>query len=129
MQAHKWRRFYGQQADDSNGGEAGGCLPGKGQFRAEVTGGVRAACEELESSKVRVLVRRCKTDLPQEAVEETLEKFPDLRGIYMANLSISGCCAAIQRAGKTGRAICRYCCGTICGTPWNLGNSRSKSIS
>ena len=41
----------------------------EGQFRAEVTEGVRQACEELEESKVRVLVRRCETDLPQEAVE------------------------------------------------------------
>ena len=41
----------------------------EGQFRSEVTEGVRQACEELEESKVRVLVRRCETDLPQEAVE------------------------------------------------------------
>ena len=41
----------------------------EGQFRAEVTEGVRQACEELEESKVRVLVRTCETDLPQEAVE------------------------------------------------------------
>lgn len=203
----------------------------EGQFRTEVTEGVRRACEELEESKVRVLVRRCETDLPQEAVElleameadgaqgfavcavndpaiqgwiseraargvpcvtfnsdlpesgrlyfigqdirqagrvaagllykcvsgqgpilatagnlkfdghrqrldgfrerlaelgfpaeqlivretyndyettlrvvsESLEARPDLRGVYMANLSVSGCCAAIQRAGRTGR--------------------------
>ncbi len=41
----------------------------EGQFRAEVTQGVRQACEELEESRVRVLVRRCETDLPQEAAE------------------------------------------------------------
>ena len=203
----------------------------EGQFRTEVTEGVRQACEELEDSKVRVLVRRCDTDLPREAVElleameadgaegfavcavndpsiqswiasrtargvpcvtfnsdlpesgrlcfigqdirqagrvaagllhkcvagrglilatagnlkfdghrqrldgfrerlgelgfpaenvlvretyndyettlrvvgEALEAQPDLRGIYMANLSVSGCCAAIERAGRTGR--------------------------
>lgn len=203
----------------------------EGQFRTEVTEGVRQACEELEESKVRVLVRRCETDLPQEAVElleameadgaegfavcavndpaiqgwiaartargvpcitfnsdlpesgrlcfigqdirqagrvaagllhkcvsgrgpilatagnlkfdghrqrldgfrerlgelgfpaedllvretyndyettlrvvgEALEARPDLRGIYMANFSVSGCCAAIERAGRTGR--------------------------
>ena len=203
----------------------------EGQFRAEVTEGVRQACGELEESRVRVLVRRCETDLPQEAVElletmraggaegfavcavndpaiqswiaaraaegvpcvtfnsdlpesgrlcfigqdirqagrvaagllckcvsgqgpilatagnlkfdghrqrldgfrerlaelgfpaeqilvretcndyettlrvvgETLAEWPDLRGIYMANLSVSGCCAAIQRAGMAGR--------------------------
>ena len=38
----------------------------EGQFRIKVTEGVRQACEELEESKVRVLVRRCETDLPQE---------------------------------------------------------------
>lgn len=203
----------------------------EGQFRAEVTEGVRRACEELEESGVQVLIRRCETDLPQEAVDlleamrqdgaegfavcavndpaiqgwirariqegvpcitfnsdlpesgrlcfvgqdirqagrvaagllykcvsgrgpilatagnlkfdghrqrldgfrerlaelgfpadqilvretyndyettlravgEALEDFPDLRGVYMANLSVSGCCAAIARAGKTGR--------------------------
>ena len=190
----------------------------EGQFRAEVTEGVRQACEELEESKVRVLVRRCETDLPQEAVElleameadgaegfavcavndpaiqgwiaartgagvpcvtfnsdlpesgrvaagllykcvdrqgpvlatagnlkfdghrqrldgfrermgelglpeeqvivretyndyettlqvvsEVLAERPELRGVYMANFSVSGCCAAIQRAGRTGQ--------------------------
>lgn len=203
----------------------------EGQFRAEVTQGLRRACEALEESNVRVLIRRCETDLPQEAVElleamrregaegfavcavndpaiqdwlrlrigegipcvtfnsdlpesgrlcfigqdirqagrvaagllykcaggqgpilatagnlkfdghrqrldgfrerlaelgfpaellvvretyndyettlravgDSLAEFPDLRGVYMANLSVSGCCAAIQRAGKTGR--------------------------
>lgn len=203
----------------------------EGQFRTEVTAGVRQACEELAESNVRVLIRRCETDLPQEAVEmleamredgaegyavcavndpaiqnwiaarmaegvpcvtfnsdlpesgrlcfvgqsirqagrvaagllykcvsgqgpilatagnlkfdghrqrldgfrerleelgfpaeqvivretyndyettlrvvsESLEEWPELRGVYMANLSVSGCCAAIQRAGKTGR--------------------------
>lgn len=202
----------------------------EGQFRGEVTEGVRRACEELEESNVRVLVRRCGTDLPQEAVElleamrgegaegfavcavndpaiqgwiaargaegvpcvtfnsdlpesgrlcfvgqdirqtgrvaagllykcvsgrgpilatagnlkfdghrqrldgfrerlselgfpmeelliretfndyettlrvvsESLERRPELRGVYMANLSVSGCCAAIRRAGRTG---------------------------
>ena len=202
-----------------------------GQFRTEVIQGVRQACEELEESRVRVLIRRCETDLPQEAAEllelmrgegaegfavcavndpaiqgwiaaraaegipcvtfnsdlpesgrlcfvgqsirqagrvaagllhkcvsgrgpilatagnlkfdghrqrldgfrerleelgvpperiivretfndyettlrvvgETLERQPELRGVYMANLSVSGCCAAIARAGKTGQ--------------------------
>lgn len=203
----------------------------EGQFRTEVIQGVRQACEELEESRVRVLIRRCETDLPQEAAEllelmrgegaegfavcavndpaiqgwiaaraaegipcvtfnsdlpesgrlcfvgqsirqagrvaagllhkcvsgrgpilatagnlkfdghrqrldgfrerlaelgvpperiivretfndyettlrvvgETLERQPELRGVYMANLSVSGCCAAIARAGKTGQ--------------------------
>lgn len=203
----------------------------EGQFRTEVTAGLRRACEELEESHVRVLMRRCETDLPQEAVAlleamraegaegfavcavndpaiwdwlrlrgeegvpcvtfnsdmprsgrlcfvgqdirqagrvaagllykcvdgrgpilatagnlkfdghrqrldgfrqrlgelgfpaerilvretcndyettlrvvgEVLERQPELRGVYMANFSVSGCCAAIRRAGKTGR--------------------------
>lgn len=226
------REVYRQKADASlRPLTLGVLLPNwEGQFRAEVTEGVRLACEELEASKVRVLVRRCETDLPQEAVElleamrgegaegfavcavndpeirdwiaaqtaegvpcvtfnsdlpgsgrlcfvgqdihqagrvaagllykcvsgrgiilatagnlkfdghcqrldgfrerlaelgfpaeqilvretyndyettlrvvgEALEQLPELRGVYMANLSVSGCCAAIQRSGKTG---------------------------
>ena len=41
----------------------------EGQFRAEVSQGLRRACEELEESNVRVLIRRCETDLTQEAVD------------------------------------------------------------
>lgn len=227
------REVYRRQADASfHPLTLGVLLPNwEGQFRTEVTQGVRQACEELEESKVRVLVRRCGTDLSQEAVElleamrgegaegfavcavndpaiqgwiaarategvpcvtfnsdlpesgrlcfvgqdirqagrvaagllakcvsgrgpvlatagnlkfdghrqrldgfrerlaelgfpaeqvivretcndyettlrvvgDTLEDRPDLRGVYMANLSVSGCCAAIERAGRTGR--------------------------
>ena len=203
----------------------------EGQFRAEVDQGIRLACEELEEAGVRVLLRRCETDLPREAAElleamrmegaagfavcavndpaiegwiaaraaegvpcvtfnsdlpdsgrlcfvgqdirragrlaagllykcaggrgpilatagnlkfdghrqrldgfrdrlgelgfppelltvretyndyettvrvvsEALSEQPDLRGVYMANLSVAGCCAAIERAGKKGR--------------------------
>lgn len=227
------REVYRRQADAAlRPLTLGVLLPNwEGQFRAEVTEGVRQACEELEESKVRVLVRRCETDLSQEAVElleameadgaegfavcavndpaiqgwiaaraaegvpcvtfnsdlpesgrlcfvgqdirqagrvaagllykcvsgrgpilatagnlkfdghrqrldgfrermrelgfpeerllvretyndyettlqvvtESLTERPDLRGVYMANLSVSGCCAAIQRAGRTGQ--------------------------
>lgn len=224
------REVYRRQADAAlRPLTLGVLLPNwEGQFRTEVTEGVRQACEELEGSKVRVLVRRCETDLPQEAVEllvamkaegfavcavndpaiqgwiaasmeegipcvtfnsdlpesgrlcfvgqdirqagrvaagllfkcvdrqdpilatagnlkfdghrqrldgfrerlaelgfsaeqivvretyndyettlrvvlESLENWPDLRGVYMANLSVSGCCVAIQRAGRTGK--------------------------
>lgn len=34
------------------------------QFRSEVEQGIRMAREELEDAGVRVLVRRCRTDLP-----------------------------------------------------------------
>ena len=37
------------------------------QFRTEVDRGIALAQAELEDSAVRVLVRRCRTDLPQEA--------------------------------------------------------------
>lgn len=227
------REVYRRQVDASlRPLTLGVLLPNwEGQFRSEVTEGVRQACEELEESKVRVLVRRCETDLPQEAVElleametdgaegfavcavndpliqswiaakmakgvpcvtfnsdlpesgrlcfvgqdirqagrvaagllykcvsgrgpvlatagnlkfdghrqrldgfrerlrelgfpteqiivretyndyettlrvvsDSLRDRPELRGVYMANLSVSGCCAAIQRAGRTGR--------------------------
>lgn len=227
------REAYRRQADASlRPLTLGVLLPNwEGQFRTEVTEGVRAACEELEESKVQVLARRCETDLPQEAVElleamrtegaegfaicavndpaiqswiaarsaegvpcvtfnsdlpdsgrlcfigqsirqagrvaagllykcvsgqgpilatagnlkfdghrqrldgfrerleelgfpaeqllvretfndygttlrvveETLGQWPELRGVYMANFSVSGCCAAIERAGRTGR--------------------------
>lgn len=65
------REVYRRQADAAiRPLTLGVLLPNwEGQFRTEVTEGVRQACEELEESKVRVLVRRCETDLPQEAVE------------------------------------------------------------
>lgn len=36
-------------------------------------------------------------------MRETLEEQPELRGVYMANLSVSGCCAALAQAEKTGQ--------------------------
>ena len=41
-------------------------------------------------------------------VTEAIDRHPRLRGIYMANLSVSGCAAAIEQAGKKGaiRLIC-----------------------
>ena len=45
-------------------------LPNWGdQFREEVENGIRRACRELEEQNVQVLVRRCRTEIPQEAVE------------------------------------------------------------
>lgn len=49
----------------------------EGQFYTEVSQGIQRACAELEDSNVRVLLRRCETSLPQEAVrllEEMLEE-------------------------------------------------------
>lgn len=38
------------------------------QFSVEVSQGIRQAQEELEAANVQVLIRRCKTDLPQETI-------------------------------------------------------------
>lgn len=61
------------------------------QFRAEVEQGIRMAQEELEDAGVRVLVRRCRTDLPGE----TLELLEELVKEGAAGLSI---CALNDRA-------------------------------
>ena len=41
-------------------------------------------------------------------VAETLERHPDLAGIYLANLHVSGCVEAVRAAGRQGqlRVIC-----------------------
>ena len=43
-----------------------------------------------------------------QVVSEVLGAYPDLSGIYMANLNVSGCAEAVRAAGKTGqiRVIC-----------------------
>jgi len=65
------REVYRRQADAAiRPLTLGVLLPNwEGQFRAEVSQGLRRACEELEESNVRVLIRRCETDLTQEAVD------------------------------------------------------------
>ena len=175
----------------------------EGQFRTEVDEGIAQAQAELESTGIQILIRRCETDIPAEAlklldklteagaaglavcaandpsiiarisaladegipcvvpagsqllatvgnlkfdghrqrlagfrdrireagfpmedlvvaetfndyettfrvVTEAIDRYPRLRGIYMANLSVSGCAAAIEQAGKKGaiRLIC-----------------------
>ena len=40
----------------------------EGQFRADVERGIDSVREELSAGRVRVLVRHCKTDIPQEAL-------------------------------------------------------------
>lgn len=40
----------------------------EGQFQTEVNQGIQRACGELEDSNVQVMLRRCKTNLPQEAI-------------------------------------------------------------
>lgn len=41
----------------------------EGQFRTEVDQGIAQACAELASAQIQVLTRRCKTDLPAEALQ------------------------------------------------------------
>ena len=66
--------------------------------------GFRERLEELGFPMEEVIVRETCNDYETtlQVVSEALEKYPELRGVYMANLSVSGCCAAIERAGKTG---------------------------
>lgn len=41
----------------------------EGQFRTEVDEGIAQAQAELESTGIQILIRRCETDIPAEAVE------------------------------------------------------------
>lgn len=75
----------------------------EGQFRTEVEAGIGQARAELEGGGVQVLVRRCETDLPQEA----LDLLEDLRREGAAGLavcavndpSVSGALAEAAEAG------------------------------
>lgn len=66
--------------------------------------------EELGFGQSCLLVRETFNDYGTtvRVVSEVLAEFPDLAGIYMANLSVSGCAEAVRAAGKTGqvRVIC-----------------------
>ena len=87
-------REYHQQALQSAAAQLtlGVLLPNwDNQFRAEVEQGIRMAQEELEDAGVRVLVRRCRTDLPGE----TLELLDELVQEGAAGLSI---CALNDRS-------------------------------
>lgn len=66
--------------------------------------------EELGFRRQDILVRETFNDYSTtvQVVAETLTEYPDLAGIYMANLSVSGCAEAVRAAGRTGqvRVIC-----------------------
>ena len=66
--------------------------------------------EELGFCRDGILVRETFNDYGTtvQVVSETLAEYPDLAGIYMANLSVSGCVEAVRAAGRTGqvRVIC-----------------------
>ena len=67
--------------------------------------GHRRRLEELGFPAGQILVRETFNDYEttRRVVRETLEEQPELRGVYMANLSVSGCCAALAQAEKTGQ--------------------------
>ncbi len=67
--------------------------------------GFRERLEELGFPMESLIVRETYNDYETtvRAVSEVLDEHPGLRSVYMANLSVSGCCAAIERAGKKGR--------------------------
>lgn len=56
----------------------------EGQFRTEVEQGIRLAAAELEHSAIQVAVRRCRTDLPGEA----LDLLEELRAEQAAGLAV-----------------------------------------
>ena len=61
--------------------------------------------EELGFDQKQTLVRETFNDYAAtvEVVSQVLETHPDLAGIYMANLSVSGCAEAVRACGQTGR--------------------------
>lgn len=67
--------------------------------------GFRDRLAELGFPREQLLVRETFNDYGTtfRVVREAMEELPNLRGVYMANLSVSGCCAAIERAGRKGR--------------------------
>ena len=66
--------------------------------------GFRQRLLECGFSEERLIVRETFNDYETtfRVVTEALEAYPDLRGVYMANHSVSACAAAIDAAGKTG---------------------------
>lgn len=66
--------------------------------------GFRERLEELGYAGERISVVETFNDYSTtvSAVSEAISRYPDLRGVYMANLSISGCAEAVRTAGKRG---------------------------
>lgn len=111
--------FVGQDIDQAGRVAAGllhKCVSGQGPILATAGNlkfdghrrrleGFRRRLEELGFPAGQILVRETFNDYEttRRVVRETLEEQPELRGVYMANLSVSGCCAALAQAGKTGQ--------------------------
>lgn len=104
--------FVGQDIDQAGRVAAGllhKCVSGQGPILATAGNlkfdGHRRRLEELGFPAGQILVRETFNDYEttRRVVRETLEEQPELRGVYMANLSVSGCCAALAQAGKTGQ--------------------------
>lgn len=67
--------------------------------------GFRERLTELGYSGERIEIAETFNDYAAtvSAVSEAIERYPDLRGVYMANLSIAGCAEAVRVAGKKGQ--------------------------
>lgn len=73
-------------------------------------GGFRERMAELGFAPERILVAETFNDYGTtvSVVGEAIAAHPELRGVYMANLSVSGCAEAIRAAGRKGeiRVVC-----------------------
>lgn len=116
--------FIGEDIDQAGrvaGELMGKCVPSDGQILAMVGNlkfdGHRRRLEgfckrlaELGFGEDQILIAETFNDyaMTRQIVEETLLHNEDLRGIYMANLSITACAEAVHAAGKTGqiRIVC-----------------------
>lgn len=112
-------RFIGQDIHQAGRVAAGllyKCVSGQGPILATAGNlkfdghrrrldGFRDRLGELGFPMERVIVRETFNDYGTSlrVVREALEEAPELRGVYMANLNVSGCCAAIRQAGRTGQ--------------------------
>ena len=72
--------------------------------------GFRERILELGFSEDQIIIAETFNDYETSlsVVRNAIERYPDLRGVYMANLSVSGCAEAIRNADKKGkiRVVC-----------------------
>lgn len=112
-------RFVGQDVRKAGRVAAGllcRCVSGRGPILATVGNlkfnghrqrleGFRERLEELGFPMEEITVRETFNDygMTFRTVSGVLEQQPDLRGVYMANFSVAGCCAAISQTGAAGQ--------------------------
>ena len=74
-----------------------------GQFQEDVARGLSMAQEELEHSRIQVLIRRCKTDIPQEAISLLNELVEDgVVGLSVCALNDSSIQQRIAELAESG---------------------------